>query len=371
MNILFVIETGGPGGAEKSFLTSILELVKRGHNCTAVTLREGWLTNKLDEYKISRKLLTVKNSKFKYILELYKIIKENEIDIVHSHLLDSNFYSSIAAFLAGVPHIGTEHGDIHHTDKKNLLSLKTKITSFFTRKIISVSEYSKDSLLKNGLNKNKVIVLGNPFNFSKELKIQNNNISNYLKNDLIKPNDWLWIHVANLRPVKDQITLLKGFAGAKSRSLFKQHLLIAGGGELENYLKEETFKLGISNYVHFLGFRNDIEKLLSFCNGFILSSLSEATPVSIFEAIKYELIVVASNTGGIPELIKHNETGFLFPPMNHQALSETIDYIIQNSEIAKKSAVSANNELSKRFNLEKIINELESTYQELLSVNKH
>ncbi len=370
MNILYLIETGGPGGAEQSFLRTLLEVRKRGHTCIAVTFREGWLTKKLDEHGVTRRIISGNISKLKCIKHLCDLIREYKIDILHSHLLDSNFYASIASFICGIPHVGTEHGDVHHSDKKRFLSLKTKITSLLTSRMISVSEFSKSALVSHGMSEKKISILGNPFNFDNQTE-NKSELGNYLGISSIQSSDWIWVHVANLRPVKDQSTLLKGFAGAKSRLSHPQHLLIAGGGELEHSLKEEAKKLGISSNVHFLGFRDDVETLLSYSNGFILSSLSEATPVSILEAAKYKLVLLASRVGGIPELITEGQTGYLYPPSSPESLSERIDLVISDKEQARLGAEKAHELLKSRFQVDYVTDQLLEMYRLLLSTLLH
>lgn len=369
MNILYVIETGGPGGAEQAFLTTLLAMRARGHTCVAVTFREGWLTERLDQENVQRHLVPASLSKLASIKEICKLIRNNSIDIIHSHLLDSNFYASISGFFTSTPHFGTEHGDIHHSQMKKFTRLKTKITSLLTRQILSVSDYSKNALLSFGMSSKKVSVLGNPFDFeiNPDILIPKSKRARYLKIDSISENDWLWIHVANLRPVKDQSTLLKGFAKACSGTEIKQHLLVVGGGDLEKNLREETKNLNISDKVHFLGFRNDVQSLLSLSDGFILSSLSEATPVSILEAAKYTLLLISSSVGGIPELIKHNHSGYLFQKSSFEDLGGVLLTALSEKEKSIQLANAAHEDLRNRFSLDVICDRLLVYYNDALA----
>jgi hypothetical protein len=168
MRILHFIETGGPGGAEQVFLTYLKTQREMNIEVLAVTLREGWLTARLDEEKIERRLLTPNKSKIRLIFSLYSLIQREHINLVHSHLLDSNFTAPLRRPLSNIPHIGTEHGDIHHIKKKGMATWKTRITSFLTSKIFAVSHFSKNALVKNGMAEKKVAVLPNPFDFTSD-----------------------------------------------------------------------------------------------------------------------------------------------------------------------------------------------------------
>jgi glycosyltransferase involved in cell wall biosynthesis len=368
MKILHFIETGGPGGAEQVFLTYVKTLRDMNIEVLAVTLREGWLTTRLDEEKIERRLLTSKKSRIQLVFLLYSLIKSERIDLVHSHLLDSNFYCSIAATLANVPHIGTEHGDIHHLRKKRMAAYKTRLTSFFTSHIFAVSLFSKNALIKSGMSKRKVSVLPNPFDFTtdKTKRIPRETRMNYLGLSDQSPDTWIWIHVANLRQVKDQTSLLEGFAKSTSRKEHPQKLILVGDGSLRNELEKKAFSLGISEDVLFLGFRNDIQELLSLADGFILSSLSEALPISILEAARAKLVLLSSSVGGIPEIITDSETGFLFPPLSPDSIAGKIDYVITHKEKARITAENAYTTLSRRLNSDVIMEEALGRYHSLL-----
>jgi glycosyltransferase involved in cell wall biosynthesis len=365
MKILYVIETGGPGGAEQAFLKTILEMKKRGVTCLAASFREGWLTNKLDEENIPHYIINAKNSKFACIRKLFNLIRQYQVDLVHSHLLDTNFYASIACTLSGVPHIGTEHGDIHHSTKRKWIGLKTKITSLLTSKIIAVSEYTKSALVSHGMKESKIAVLGNPFDFNSPHDDSLSAVTRTSYHDLpsIPDTDWIWIHVANLRPVKDQTTLLRGFALSESRLIQPQHLLIVGDGTLRDELMQLADNLGISTQVHFLGFRDDVEKLLSLSNGFILSSISEATPVSLLEAAKHRLVLLATDTGGIPELVDHGTSGYLYPRRSPEKLAEMIDFIMSNKEKAQDAASKAHSMLKEKCSTEHVVGALIEIYK--------
>lgn len=368
MKVLLFIETGGPGGAERVVATLASALKHNGVDVLVVTLREGWLTDRLDRMGIERRVLR-SDSKLGLVFNLISIIKAENIDVIHSHLLDSNFYAAISAFFCQVPHIATEHGDVHHLEKKKFPRIKIKIISLLASKVFAVSAFTMKALIENGLTPEKCLVFPNPYQFpNNDSSIEKAAaIKALLAPDLtdLRQTTWIWIHVANLRKVKDQQTLLRGFAGAKSRATHPQKLLIVGDGSERGALEELSRSLGISEDVRFLGFRDDVEQLLATADGFILSSTSEAMPMSILEASAAGLLLVSTDVGGVPELIRDGETGYLFPAKNHSRLSEIIDRAVSQPEKSKEMATKARKELEGRTDLFKVVGRLMNFYEEL------
>ncbi len=344
MKILQFIETGGPGGAEQVVLKLSTELIKQGDEVLVCTLREGWLTDELDRAGIRRtKIESNSGADLKLIFQIAEICRREKIDVIHSHLMDSNFYCALSRLISRTRLICTEHGDIHHSQKKKFVSLKTKVTSLLASKVTAVSQFTKNELVKFGMNSSKVSVVRNPIEINRDSTDSSSIALSDVSEDLISEETWVWVHVGNLRPVKDQSTLIKGFAESLKLSTTPQKLIIVGDGELKEELVELTKSLNINDNVIFLGFRNDVKDILQLCNGFILTSKSEAMPISILEAMRANLVIISSNVGGIPEIIKDNETGFIFESQDHKDLAKKIAAIAGNYAAAKKITDQAKN----------------------------
>ena len=103
--------------------------------------------------------------------------------------------------------------------------------------------------------------------------------------------------------------------------------MIAGRGELENDLKNQASQIGIDRNILFLGFRDDAHRLLQAMDVFVMSSLTEGLPVSVLEAMASKTPVVATDVGGIPEVIKHEETGFLVLPQSPESLALAFRFV--------------------------------------------
>jgi len=362
MKILHLIQTSGPGGAEKLLLT-LAKNSKDQYTSIIGLLKNGWLLKQLQNHDVKVKIIPSDGSfDLKLIKNLVDIIKKEKIDLIHSHLLDMNFYSSLAAKVAGIPHISTEHGDIHHTskklDKKTLI--KAKAISHFSDKIVFVSKFTRDKFLKlSKVPKQKIAIIYNGIDL-KEYE-QSINIQSKKAEIGIKNNEFVIGNVANLYPVKGQIYLLK--AAAKIIKEFPNtKFLFIGRGELEEKLKKEAQNLGIAPHIKFLGFRNDVKELLKIMDVFVLCSLSEGLPLSLIEAMASKVPIVAAKVGGIPEAIIHNHSGLLVPPKDPEALTNAILKILKNSNLATSLAENAYKRFLKHFTIKKMVSRYEQLY---------
>lgn len=154
----------------------------------------------------------------------------------------------------------------------------------------------------------------------------------------IDENKTIFICPARLVKVKGHKYLLEAMANLKqTRKDFV--LWIVGDGPLSGKLKDLSNKLDIDDVVNFLGYRTDVPQLLKLSDILILPSVQDNQPFSIMEAQIGGKLVVASEAGGIPEMINDGETGFLFPRRNSLALTKKLEYILSKPQITEKVAI--------------------------------
>ena len=360
--LLLFIETGGPGGAERVVLDLARGFLERGTEAHVLTLRTGWLTDQLKESKVNHTLLeSGRKLDIGLPFRISSFMQEKGFTVLHSHLLDSNFYGAMAATLAGVKHVATEHGDVHHTQGKKLLNAKLRIIAWCGSQLTAVSRFSSDHLLAQGFPAERLTVIGNPLMPVDPATVRS-------KEDIraelgVTGEDWVWTHVANFRPVKDQQTLLRGFAAARSGSSKHQILLLVGDGPERAKLEALVAELNITDGVRFIGFQSDVASYLQASDGFILSSLSEALPMSLLEAAQAGLVLVATNVGGLPEVLRPGQTGYLFPPGDAPALAAIMKEIAENPDVARALAKNVRREVLERFSIDKVLDSYAAVYE--------
>jgi glycosyltransferase involved in cell wall biosynthesis len=161
------------------------------------------------------------------------------------------------------------------------------------------------------------------------------------------------VHVAGLRPIKDQATLFRAWqlvtASWPRASLPGPCLLLAGEGPCGADLMALARQLQITDSVRFLGHRRDLDTLLPACDLFVLSSLSEGMSFAILEAMAAGLPVVATRVGGNGELVEDGQTGLLVPARDPVTLAEALGQFLRNKEGRQRMANRARQSIEQRF----------------------
>lgn len=142
--------------------------------------------------------------------------------------------------------------------------------------------------------------------------------------------------------------------------------MIVGGGKLESELRSQALRLGFAEFFVFAGFRNDVGNCLDALDLFVLPSIMEGLNNSIIEAMMMEKPVVATSVGGIPEIVKHGETGLLVPPGDPASLAEAIVELLDNSEKAKALAAAGREFAMKDLTAERMVEGTIAVYEDIL-----
>jgi glycosyltransferase involved in cell wall biosynthesis len=143
------------------------------------------------------------------------------------------------------------------------------------------------------------------------------------------------------------------------RSVVKEfpntHYVILGEGEQRKTLEEKITALDLNNNIHLLGYINNAKEYLQAFDIFLLPSISEALPYTIVEAGFAQLPIIATNVGGIPEIITHENTGLLIPSKNPTAIDKAIRDLISDNAKKSQLAQNAHKEISSKFSMPKMI----------------
>lgn len=295
------------------------------------------------------------NNEHKYIKNVIRLIKKEKIDIVQIHF--ANMYTPIfiRLFYPEIKIYKIYHSEVLLTN--NLKRFAFKILNLPFNKIINVSKGVKDGLEKSigKSSKNEVLYLG----------VKKRPIKNYnLRNDLsISESDIVITCIGFSISIKGLDTLIQSIKLLKDKGLANNiKVLIVGvsGSENEKLLNlaEEA---NIQNNIISLGIRNDIDDILNISNIYTQPSRTEAISLSIMEALNYALPVVATNVGGIPEVVEDRVNGFLCEKENAKDLSEKLELLITNTTLRKQFGEESIS-IAKKFSLEKSVEKLNDYY---------
>ncbi|MCI0563980.1 MAG: glycosyltransferase [Nitrososphaera sp.] len=359
-NVLHLIETSGPGGAEKMLISLAENLDRSRYRSYACLLKDGWLKNQLQQLGIETILVPqFRSLDFRWLLRMSRLLKEWSIHVMHAHEFTMNVYGSVLSRMTQTPIIATVHGTNYYWVKWH----RRLAYKFVSRQsvMVAVSEHLKRFLREHiNVHPDDITVVRNGIDFHR-FKVRNSACA--IRAELGINGDQPVIGtVGNLYAVKGQIYLLR--ACIKIAKTFPDFvLLIAGRGEQLCVLKEEARSLGILDNVKFLGFREDVPSLLQVMDVFVLPSVSEGLPLSILEAMALGKPVVASNVGGISEVVKEGTTGYLVPPKDPEALAEKIRPLLLNSRLADELGNSGRKRVLGSFTLDQMIQEYQSLYE--------
>ena len=137
---------------------------------------------------------------------------------------------------------------------------------------------------------------------------------------------------------------------------------------MKNELISMTKELDLEKNVRFMGFIGDINTKVDYFNSadiFILPSLSECFPIVNLEAMACGIPIVASKIGGVPDAVKEGENGLLVPPLNKNALSDAIIYLLENEDIREKFGENGRENI-KDYSWERIAERTEKVYENLI-----
>lgn len=282
-------------------------------------------------------------------LQLARLIKRLKVTILHCHSSHAHTIGFLSVLCKkDCTFIVTRRVDF--PIGRNILSYykyKKRVD-----KIIAVSHGIKNVLVKDGVKANKITVVHDGIDIH---HFQCRERAHYLFRELgLAEGKPIIGNVAALAPHKDQQNLL---AAAKIvlREIPGAQFIIAGEGKLEHVLKQQAKTLGIDKQIIFTGFRKDVPQLLTILDLFVVSSYLEGLGSSTLEAMASGLPIVATMTGGIPEIVIDGTNGVLVPPKDSRALANAILHLLA-SEKKRDEMRLASREKVKDFSVEKMVN---------------
>jgi glycosyltransferase involved in cell wall biosynthesis len=171
-----------------------------------------------------------------------------------------------------------------------------------------------------------------------------------------------------LSDVKRQDLLIQAFA-AITKTRPKLHLVIVGDGARRESLQTLANDLGVQKAVHFVGYRNDRERFLRAIDLFALTSESEGMPLAILEAWAAGLPVVASDCGGIPDVVTADRNGLLFRSGDVSALIDCISRAVDDAQLCKLISETGNMDVKTKYTLATMVANYERVYREVVDEN--
>ena len=309
--------------------------------------------------------------KIKEILFLYKFILTNNIDLIDLNFVGLTNLSIIGIYFTRAKIIFTERASGLPFTRSILKNITSRFIHLFisrrVSKYVGISNYVLNRFEKSHhINKNKSQLIYNGVNLDR-FKVRS---SDDIRNELGLPcNKIIICAVAMLIPEKGIHILLKATADVIKKHPYKNiQLLIVGEGYFIEELLALANNLQISNFVTFLGKRSDVHLIVAAADMIVVPSLwEEAFGRIVTEAMATSRPVIASNIGGIPELVDSGVTGLLFEPGNIDELSAAMLRLIENPVEREAMGIAGLSKATAKFNMKEQIHETVSLYRQVLN----
>ncbi len=286
-------------------------------------------------------------------------------DIVHTHLVLSQFWGRRAAMAAGVKRIiSSEQNAYRFKVYPPFRWIEQRLTRA-TERVIACSEHVRDHLVRNvGLPPEKVAVVYNGVDTEAFAPADTDDPARAAtRAELgIESGEKVIGTVGHLNRQKGHDVLIEAMAKVLEREPAAR-LVIAGRGPLRKRLEALAVKRGVAEKVTFAGLVSDVARLLKAFDVFAFPSLWEGFGIALVEAMATGLPVVASETGGITEIVQDSVSGLLVRPGDRRELAEGLIEVLHEADLARKLAQNALARIRERFALERTVEQVATIYR--------
>ena len=372
MRIVTVLTSLGMGGAEKLALAVAERMAKRGHDVALLALmprlREQWPTTLPVAYLDIRKNPASVAAGFRHGRHF---LREFRPDLVHSHSFHANILARL--MVIGMPRavvVSSVH-NVYEGGRMRMLAYR--LTDRWSLRTVAISQAASDSFVRlKAIPEHKCSVRGHGIDtgvFAPDAERRAATRDRMGRAATGTDSTFVWLCAGRIAPAKDYPNLLRAFAKVEQRCS-DTRLWIAGGGsegareELESLANE----LGVRGKVLFLGLQRDMPALLDAADGFVLGSAWEGLPQVIAEAMAMEKPVVATDVGGVRELLGDRSTivpGTLVPAKDPEALAAAMMATMRrNRDEGALEGEAARELIQRRFSIDAVADAWEEIYKQ-------
>ncbi|MDC7783891.1 glycosyltransferase family 4 protein [Priestia megaterium] len=314
-------------------------------------------------------------SDFNSIKCLYKLMKKEKFDVVHTNSSKGGIVGRIASKIAKIPFVfHTVHGFSFHEQSSKLsitiFSLLEKIGAKCCDYIITVSDFHKDWAIKLKIApQEKIIAIPNGLDPSRvKPSIDRDKIRTSLK---IDEDEIAIFTIGRLAKQKGIEYLLGSLALLEQEKVNnKYHIYIAGSGELEEELKNKTVELNIKEKVTFLGHRSDVNNLLSASDIMVLPSLWEGLSIALLEAMAAKKAIICTDIGSNMTVIEDKKEALVVKSKDSVGLKENIKLLIEDAELRNYLAEMSNKKFMAEFSKNSMVERYSNFYKHQANISE-
>jgi sugar transferase (PEP-CTERM/EpsH1 system associated) len=353
LSIVHIVETLEIGGAEHVVVALASRQLQDGHDVSIACLfREGPLAHKARSLGI-----TVMDCRKRPGLDVLAVIRLRQwlrarrVQVLHSHNAVAHYYGIFASRRLNVETvINTQHGMAENLAHRRLEWL-FKRSMPFTHHAVSVCDAARRQFIRRGIiPKNKAVTVVNGIDLSNARPANAKAKADLLSSLGLAPESLVFGTVGRLNPIKDQISLIRAFAGLQGNldanrthapAASESVLILVGDGPAREALIAEIEQLKLTQRVRLLGSRDDVPKILASFDVFVLSSLSEGYSLALVEAASAGLPIIATDVGGNAEIVHEGLSGLIVPAGDLEALMTAMRRLLKDPQLRQSMGKEA------------------------------
>lgn len=352
-------------GGVPIYVVSLATALRRLGHQVFVASSDGELVNKLEKEKIAHIRLNIDTKSELHpkllvgIYHIYWLIREHEIDIIHTNTRIAQVMGEILSFLTGAKHISTCHGFFRPR-------LGRRLFGCWGKKVIAISDAVREHLVNDfKVSKSRVELIHNGIDLEAFKKIPSEEEKKIIRRELGLRDGPVVGIIARLSSVKGHKFLIRAMK-IVVEEIEDAQLLIVGEGEEEVNLKNLANEPGFSDSVIFIKSVLGTSRVLSIMDVFVLPSIKEGLGLALLEALCCARPVIASDVGGIYTIVKDNVTGLLVPPKDPQSLASAILKLVKDKALAGRLAKEGQRFVQENFSLEDMARKVEEVYKKVI-----
>ncbi|WP_245756119.1 glycosyltransferase [Pontibacter chinhatensis] len=316
---------------------------------------------------------------FQRVKDISRYVKENKIDVIHSHLPWAGVIARVVGKITGVPIVYTEHNKWERYNK--ITYWINKITFSWQDAAVAVSDDVQQSIRKNAsttfcsLDLNNVSRQGTIDRSSNHpylLNILNGvNTSHFLrdeqaglriKHELGIPASAPVIGTVSVFRFQKRLDLWMEIAAEILKMTPEAHFIIVGDGPLKKELMEKRKSLGLEERLHMTGLKTDVKPYFSAMDIYMMSSVFEGLPIALLEAMSCSCAIISTKAGGVGEVVVNGSSGLICEVDNYDKLVEFGVQLLNNSDQCSALALGARAKVQADFSINKMAECLEKLY---------
>jgi len=337
MRVMFLSTIMGMGGADQQLLTLAAGLRARGHEVMIVSLAAlGPMGLEARQLGIPTESLGMRRGVAdpRGLVRLARLLRAWRPDVLHSHMMHANLMARAVRLIAPVPVLVSTIHSIK--DGGRVLTAAYRLTNWLVDQMTIVSQAAADRFIADRIIPADLLkVFPNAVDTDRFREVPPGS-REFVRRSLGIGDQFVWLAVGRFEVAKDYPNMLRAFATVHARYP-NAHLVIVGRGSLQLETEALAGSLGLAACVRFVGVRRDVPEVMSAADGYVMSSEREGMPIVLLEAASAGLPIVATRVGGNAEVVRDQESGFIVPPRDAEALAAAMLRLMELSDAERRA----------------------------------